>query len=271
MTEKEKHHLYVINKFLLSSKDVMEIESRMEKDREFDEYISSIRKIISDSEDANEISINADEVYEKLFGNTGYGFELSSMFDNNDEDNLKLAAMNVRDVKDEFVYFNTFATADNFILIRVLKNPFSSNYRFYIISENMELVKNAVLKINDTGDVFIADDKGVVSIYSEELPKKIKISVMIPADVFSIDTENLKSSYKSERKNSGTEISVKLMDTGFSINFDKDYLKNKTCYMMIENDDREIIVPEIADERKIALETLSDKNHLIKLVIINNK
>lgn len=270
MTKEEKHYIYVINKSLLSEKDIAEIESRIERDKSFDEYISSIRKIMSDSENVDIYGINIDEVFKRLFGQRGYSYELSSMFENNDEENMKLAAKNAGDVKDEFKYFNTYAAADNFILIRVLKNTFSSIYRFYVITDDMELVKNTVLKINDSGDAFITDDNGVASIYSEHVHKKINIKAMIPVDIFTIDTDNLNSSYISERKNSGTQISVLLKDNELSINFERGYLDNKTCYLKYGNDEGKTILPEIIDGRIINIEAVKNKNQLIRLVIVNN-
>lgn len=268
MTTEVKIHLYIINKSLLSESDVADIENRILSDGEFREFIDHL-KIIHD--DTGKIGISVFEVNNfllRLSIGSMHTYELKSMFHEEEEDRkMKLAAMQENEPGDKFQYFNTYATADNFILIRVFNNPSNNNYRFYVITEDMENAGYSVLRINSPENVYIADDKGIVTFQSAYLNKNINLKISLPADIFTIEVNDIKGSYNSEKKSSLTEMKAALRDNMLEIDFSSGYLEDKEFFAVFNNDLSSLILPEISGS-KLLLDPVLKDTEIIKLISI---
>lgn len=268
LTEEEKVHLYVINKSLLPEKDISEIENKIKSDDSFKDFVEKIVKVVSDIKTFDSANLDISKITSGILNKNEfqYIYELKSIFPyEEDADNLKLAAMQKKDAKDNFVYFNTFASADKFILIRALKNTSGNEYKFFLICDDMTLVGNSVLKIRNTNYEFIADKEGVVTLKSDYLNKNIDIKVYLPHDIFII---NLNEAKYPDNQNAKSVISIYKGDKYFDIEFDNGYLSDKTLYGVFDEDLFGFVKPERITDNKVRFENADDKIKELKLIVI---
>lgn len=268
LTEEEKVHLYVINKSLLQGNEITEIENKINSDISFKDFVENVKKVIEDIKTFDSADIDVGKITSRILNKNKiqYLFELKSLFpDDEDTDNLKLAAMQKKDANDNFVYFNTFASADNFILIRALKNSTRNEYKLFLICDDMTLVGNSVLKISNTNIEFIADNKGVVTLTSDYLNKNIDIKVFIPHDIFII---NLNDAYFPESQNIKSAISIYKGGKFLDIEFENGYLSDKTLYGVFDGDLHGFVKHERITENKVRFEIPDDKVKELKLIVI---
>lgn len=272
MTEEDKYHLYAINKSLLSEKEITEIENKIHSDVSFSEYIENLRLIHQEINTFDSSDLDIGKITSEILNmNTIRNiFELKPAFPDDDyTDKLNLAAMQKNAVNDSFVYYNTYASAEKFILIRVLKKSQYNEYKFFLICDEMNLVGYSVVKFSNTDTEFIADEKGTLTLKSDYMNKDTDLKVYIPDDVFIIDLNDLKDSYNSEKTNSDSVIRAYKKDGFLVTEFETGYLKDKTLYAVFDNDFNGFIKPEKFIGNSYRIEIKNSNINEIKMIIIN--
>lgn len=273
LTEIEKVHLYVINRSLLSENDISDIENKIKSDLSFREIAEQVKLIHNEINTSNLTDIDTENILSRILNiiNKCNVFELKPLFpDEEDNDNMKLAAMQRNELNGKLTYFNTYASADKFVLIRVLKNPSENEYKFFLICEDMKLAGNSVIKFLNNKNEFIADDKGIVTIVSDYLNKDLEIKVFLPSDIFIIELKNLKDSYQSDR--SMAKANVRLDNTGkiIEIEFESGFLSDKSVYAVPDNYIQNFLKPEKISNDVIRIYTADKNIDKLKLILIND-
>ena len=237
LTKEDKVHLYVINKSLLSENDIAEIENKINSDDAFKEFVENVKLVIKDIEIFDTSKLDMAELTAKILNKNKiqFLFELKPLFSDDKAEDLKLAAMQKKDATENFVYFNTYASAENLILVRVLKNVNNNAYRFFVLTEDSKITGYSVLKINKSRMEFIADEKGMVNFQSDHLHKNIELSVLLPIDIFSVDLNQPDKIYYSETPGKSM-IKFERDKDNLTITFEKDYTADKTIYAVFDND-----------------------------------
>lgn len=273
LTEIEKVHLYVINRSLLSENDISEIENKIKTDLSFREIAEQVKLIHEEINTSNLSDIDTENILSRVLNkiNKCNVFELRPVFpDDEDNDNMKLAAMQRNELNGKLTYFNTYASADKFVLIRVLKNPSNNEYKLFLICEDMNLAGNSVIKFLNNKNEFITDDKGIVTIVSDYLNKDLEIKVFLPSDIFIIELKNLKDSYQSDR--SMAKANVRLDNAGkiIEIEFESGFLSDKSVYAVPDNYIQSFLKPEKISNDDIRIYTADKNIDQLKLILIND-
>lgn len=153
-------HLYLIKPSLLDLSTREDIENRKIKDFNFRKRIEEL------------------QIFYKELENINKGVIILTPFKIKKEpDNYKLAAMNNSRYDDEFQYLTTFASAENLIMIRVHYKKSTKEYKLYLVSENMDKVKNVSLTIQGSDKEYITDNEGITTINDLNIDENTIISV----------------------------------------------------------------------------------------------
>ncbi len=152
-------HLYLIKKELLEPEISEEIEKRLTSNYRFQKRVSEIKAIYEEYNRINKDSIT-----------------LTPFIKENNSYDYRLAAYNSENYN-EFRYLTTFASVENLIMIRVHYNSSSKEYKLYLVSDDMNKVKNARLKIKGFDMEYITDDEGIVTIKDMIIDENTEIDV----------------------------------------------------------------------------------------------
>jgi len=155
--------LYIINKSLLDENLVIEIEKNLISDNKFKERFENFKDIFESSNFMTENGFLVLHSINKPINNLAYS---------------KLAADNAV-IENKFNYVTTFASAENIVLVRVLHNQSTNEYKLFLICDDMAKVRNASVKIDEYPEDFIADDKGVISLKGGFIDSHTFISVKL--------------------------------------------------------------------------------------------
>lgn len=153
--------LYIINKSLLDESMVVDIEKGLNSEDDFRKRYEEFKDIF---ESSNSMMKDGYYVLHSIYHNT------------NNLTHPKLAAENTA-LENKFNYVTTFATAENIVMVRVLHNQATNEYKLFLICEDMERVRNASVKIDDYPEDFITDENGIISLKDGFIDSHTFISV----------------------------------------------------------------------------------------------
>jgi hypothetical protein len=151
-------HLFVKNASLLSKKEIEEVETQLLSNNILKERIREIKLFYSflENEEIQNLKISKYKLYNNIV--PLYPFNKNS----EDSKGSKLAAMNSVSKTDEFRHLTTFISSENIIMIRVQFNEVRNQYRIFLIAEDTDVLKNAVLMIEGSDKEYIPDNDGVI-------------------------------------------------------------------------------------------------------------
>ena len=177
-------NIYILNSSVLSRIKVEEIENHLSDCDDCKRFYDEMKSFYSD--------------LHNLKSEDGTTFELRSLYsDTKDKDNfMNLAAQDAEDVEKGFKYFNTYASAEKLILIRVFKNIPTGEFNLYLICEDAEKIKNALVNIEGIDKDFVSDKEGLLKIKDIQLDKQIKINIHSPIARFEVNKDTLSKNFK---------------------------------------------------------------------------
>lgn len=155
--------LYIINKSLLDEKMAKDIEKNLILDKKFNARFENFKDIFEGSINLSEDGYIILHSINKPINNLTYS---------------KLAADNSV-IENKFNYVTTFASAENIVLVRVLHNQSTNEYKLFLICDDMAKVRNASVKIDDYSEDFITDDEGIISLKGGFIDSHTFISVKL--------------------------------------------------------------------------------------------
>ena len=161
----EELHLYIINRNQLDAGTADEIERRALIDIEFRKNIDEIAEYYRNFEIYS--NIDKEGVYLLL--------PMKDEYQANEQ--LTLAAQQNTTIEHGVKYIKTFISSEKYIMIRMFHNPELGKYEFYLVSDNLELVKNAVIKIPSLHKELITNTEGIAKLQIEYLPDDIELIV----------------------------------------------------------------------------------------------
>lgn len=161
----EDLHLYIINKNQLDAAVITEIEKRASTESAFRKKIEEIEEYYHNY-----------EMFSKI-AKEGVFHLLPIVNKNKANEQITLAAQHNNSVEMEEKYIQTFISSDKYVMIRMFRNSALGEYEFYLVSDNSELVKNAVIKIPSLQKELISNEEGIAKIQIEYLPDNIELFV----------------------------------------------------------------------------------------------
>jgi hypothetical protein len=136
---------------------------------------------------------------------------------------LRLAAMQNASLQNRDRYINTYASAQNFVLMRVMYTSTTKGYQLYLICEDMERVKCAIVSLEGINKDLVADENGIVSLKSGYVNAHLSFQLLLPVARFYLDFDDIKNSKKPVQIKS--HLHHYNIDLSASMNFDKVELK----------------------------------------------
>lgn len=155
--------LYILNKSLLEENLVIKIEKNLISDDIFKDRYENFKAIFEGSNRMTEDGYAVLHSINKPTSNLAY---------------TKLAADNTA-IENKFEYVTTFASAENIVLVRVLHNQATNEYKLFMICDDMAKVRNASVKIDEYPEDFIADENGIISMKGGFIDSHTFISVKL--------------------------------------------------------------------------------------------
>lgn len=265
----DKIHLYILNPAMLPKEDINLIKGRIETDQEFRNYVDDIKNFHLKLNEFDTSVLDIDRITSKVLKKYQFPniINLISIFDEKDPgESIKLAAMKNLKIENEYKYFNTYASAEKFVLIRVLKNQSSNEYKFFLICDDMNKVVNAYIKFN--GMYFIADEYGVVNIQSEYLTKDIDIKIQIPVARYEINLKSINEKYLSEISGIISEAEIKMENGKLLIKFRSDFSKPVKAIVVYDKEYSSFKDYELNGDGNIFIDIPDDDISQIKILLL---
>ena len=157
-------NVYILNSSSLKENKIEEIENHLTKCKDCKKYYKDLKLFYSD--------------LNNLKNSNKYSHELKSLYTESDDNNvMSLAAKNAEKDRDGYKYFNTYATAEKLILIRAFRNNSTGDFNLYLICENVEKIKNALVNIDGIDEDFVSNKEGLINIKDHSLDKHKKINI----------------------------------------------------------------------------------------------
>ena len=194
-------NIYILNSSILEKSQIEKIEFHLSECKDCEKYYNELKLFYTD--------LNNLEKREK------YTNELFSLYPDSDENNyMSLAAQNNEKDQIGYKYFNTYATAEKLILIRVFRNNSTGDFNLFLICEDVEKIKNALVNIEGIDDDFISDNEGLIKIKDHSFDKQMKINIHSPIARFEFDDLKLTEKYQELYcvLNSGMKLKMKSID-----------------------------------------------------------
>ncbi len=158
-------HLYFQNKSLLEDGIINEIEIRLESDQ----------KLLAEFEEIKEFYANL-----KQLNPDDRAYLLNPMESNYAEERkIVLAAQQSAETESKLHYVRTFISSEKYVMVRMFHNPQEKEYELYVICEDNEIVKNAVIRIPFLNQEIITDEKGFARVIASYLPDDIELNVVL--------------------------------------------------------------------------------------------
>lgn len=167
-------NVYILNSSSLKENKIEEIENHLSKCKDCEKYYNDLKSFYSD--------------LNNLENSNNYSYELKSLYPDSDDNKfMSLAAQNNEQDKVGYKYFNTYATAEKLILIRAFRNNSTGDFNLYLICEDVEKIKNALVNVEGIDHDFISDKEGLINVKDHSLDKQMKINIHSPIARFEID------------------------------------------------------------------------------------
>lgn len=243
--------LFIINRSLLSDETIAEIEKRIENDEVFRLQVLEVKEFYEKFHALESSSVK--NIYElKPLESETAGNDLQ-----------KFAAMNEEAVADIFQHYNTYASAEKFVLIKILHNRSRGEYNLYIMCEDESSdCSNAVVRINGNEREYIADENAVACVKEEYIEPKSNITVKFPSAIFEFENESL----NEENVFSSSNIGMKIFNKGNYLNIYLSNLKDeKMVYVIVNND---LVNYEVCEIHNNSVTLTSVPSGKIKLLIV---
>ncbi len=194
-------HLYIINKSLLDDIIVNEIEKRLKVDNTYLSRINELKEFY--------------QIYNKVAKtNLDYTFLLEPMNKGKMNERLKLAAQQKNRTEDKLKYVNTFVSAENLIITRLLYNEVQKEYELYVLCEDdSSLVSYAIVEFENNLTKFITDQNGFIRIKGSTINYRGRLKITVPIARFEINpnlipTEEKTESFISPKNENGSKIKL---------------------------------------------------------------
>jgi len=213
-------NVFIINPDILDLVEVKRIKLHLKECSECKQYYEELLEFHNFLKELPEyeneiISKPNKERYEKnnILLMTPYG-----PFESVAENNIRLAAMDKANKNSPFSYVNTYASAQKYVMVRVLKNNETGEYILFLLCDDMEKVKNALFCFDGFGKYCIADEKGKIVLQQDYFVDNLDFIVFLPVARFKlastsedteyeIDDNNVKLNYRYK----GSELYGKFM------------------------------------------------------------
>lgn len=246
-------NVYILNSSSLTIKKIEEIEVHLSECKDCEKYYNELKSFYSDLNNLEKSDM--------------YSYELISLYPEIDENNtMSLAAQNDEQDKGGYKYFNTYATAEKLILIRAFRNYPTGEFNLYLICEDVEKIKNALVNIRGIDKDFISDKEGFLKIKDQSLDKQMKLNIHSPVARFEVDRDMLvKTSHELQCiLKSGMKLKIKSIDNNIQAEFEvtSDFRYKKLKAIIIETTDSNEVI-ELEDSKFTFAKPSSDKFEII--------
>ena len=169
-------NVYILNSSSLQENKIEEIENHLTKCKDCEKYYNDLKLFYSDLNNLENSNKNS--------------YELKNLYPESDDNNvMSLAAQEAEQDQVYFKYFNTYATAEKLILIRVFKNNSKGDFNLYLICEDAEKIKSALVNIERIDKDFISDKEGLIKIKDHSLDRQMKINIHSPIARFEVERD----------------------------------------------------------------------------------
>lgn len=265
--EIDKIYLYNTNRTLLSEKDINKIEELISVNKEFSDLVNSVKGIQNEIASFDHSKLDAEKLSSKFRDkNKSLNiFRLKNLYED-ETDNVKLAAMQDLKSGNEFTYVNTYASAEKFVMVRILRNPAVKQLRLYIICDDMNLVKNAIVQFDKITEQFVADENGVATINTDFLPSDIDLKIFIPVARFDIDLNNIPDSLTSYVSGKNINAHFSKISNTLKVKFDFTILADKKAFVILDKKNSEFIKLTGDNDDSLTIELKPDISN-VKLIL----
>ena len=180
-------NIYLLDSSVLEKRKVEEIELHLSKCKECKKFYEEMKSFY--------IDLNELENKEQ------HSYKLESLYSESDEKNnlMSLAAQDAEEVEKGFRYFNTYATAEKLILMRAFKDISTGEFIIYLVCENVEKIKNALVNIQGIDEDFVSDKECFIKIKDHQLDKQMQINIHSPIARFEVNKDTLHKNFKELR------------------------------------------------------------------------
>ena len=177
-------NIYLLNSSVLEKDKIKEIELHLSKCKECKKFYNEMKSFYAD--------------LDELESKEQHSYKLESLYGESDEKNnfMSLAAQDAEEVEKGFKYFNTYATAEKLILIRAFRNIPTGEFNLYLICEDAEKIKNALVNIQGIDRDFVSDKEGLLKINDYSIDKQMQINIHSPIARFEVDKDTLSKDFK---------------------------------------------------------------------------
>lgn len=210
-------NLYIIDAGQIPKEELLKIEHHLSICAECKDYLNDLNSFYKEYSEIKPVDIPVQDFFKileekrKIIQSVKINvFELFPLSNENNNQFSRLAALQKEKVSIAYKHVFTYASAERFVILRALYNEALKKYRLYLLSDDMNLVSNAIITLNKNKETFIADKNGIIEIENDIIDFQSNIILYLPVAKYKIQnnliTEDVRSFQNELEKNFELEI-----------------------------------------------------------------
>ncbi|MFA5404932.1 MAG: hypothetical protein WC358_08365 [Ignavibacteria bacterium] len=181
-------NIYILNPDILDSTDLININIHLIECQRCNKYYEEMKEFhnfIKELPDyRNSISVE-NEIKPQRESNI-FLLKSSNLLELELNNNIKLAAMHKKDKTSSYTYVDTYTSAKKYLMMRVLRDNKTGEYVLFLICDDMDKVKNALLSFEGVEKYYISDKEGKIILPSDNFIENLDFTVYLPIARFNL-------------------------------------------------------------------------------------